>query len=449
MNAFQARSLLRFLVTVIMIGVAQAAHAFEIDIKDFTLANGMRVVLIPDPQSPAVIHSLWFRVGAGDDAPGRTGLAHFLEHLMYKGTKSRRAGDYFRIVDENGAEINAFTTRDYTVYHVRMAKEMLPKVMELEAERMRGLVISEAEMLTERLVVKEERRERYENDPATQLTEAIDQALLPGHPYGHPGIGFMDDVTSLSQKDAEEFYNRYYHPNNAVVVVSGPLQLDELRALADEYYAPLNVAPKLLPREIANMPSAVIKQRVEIVNPQARNDVFRRSYQVPSFVSATGKDAYALDFLASTLASGTQGRLFEELVIKKKIAADLAAGYSGNFRHAGDFGIWAVPSPGFTVADVENAVDAVLSDVLKNGIRQKEVDKALKRAKISSVFTLDRQMGLVELIGSGLMNGLEPHEVLNFDRWNGISADDVTAVARKYLLPEKSVTGVLTREKAN
>jgi zinc protease len=438
----------KWLFASILLVFVETANAFEIDTKDFTLPNGMRIVLIPDPQSPAVIHSLWFRVGAADDAPGRTGLAHFLEHLMYKGTKTRRSGDYFRTVDQNGAEINAFTTRDYTVYHVRMAKEMLPRVMELEADRMSGLVIREDEMLTEREVVKEERRERYENDPAALLTEMMDAALLPGHPYGHPGIGVMDDVIGLSQQDAENFYNSYYHPNNAVAVVSGPLDLEELRALTDEYYAPLKPAAKLPKRSIAALPAKVSKSRVEIINPQARNDVFRRSYQVPSFSSADGKDAYALDFLASALASGTQGRLFEELVIKTKVAADLAAGYSGSFRHAGDFGIWAVPGSGYTVVDVEKAVDRVLADVLKNGVTQAEVNRALRRAKISSVYTLDRQMGMVELVGSGIMNGLEPDEVLDFDRWSGVTAADVTAVARKYLRADKSVTGTVLRMKA-
>jgi zinc protease len=429
--------------------LALPSRAYDIGIKDFTLANGMRVVLIPDMQSPAVIHSLWFRVGAADDTKGKTGLAHYLEHLMYKGTQTRRAGDYFRTVDQNGAEINAFTTRDYTVYHVRMARDMLPTVMELEAERMRGLVIREDEMVTEREVVKEERRERYENDPAAQLSELIDQALLPDHPYGHPGIGYMEDVTKLSQADAQAFYDRYYYPNNAVVVVSGALTIDELKALAEQHYAPLEAGPKPPPRVVAPLPAKVANPRVEMVNPQARNDVFRRDYRVPSFRTSNGNEAYALDFLATTLASGTQGRLFEELVIKRKIAADLAAGYAGNFLQSGEFTIWGVPNPGFTPSDVEKAVDEILAEVFANGVTQKEVDRALKRAKIASVFALDRQMGLVEMLGSGLMNGWEPKDILTLDRWEGVTAADVTAAARKYLTKENSVTGVLLRKKDN
>jgi zinc protease len=429
--------------------LALPTRAYDIGIKDFTLANGMRVVLIPDMQSPAVIHSLWFRVGAADDAKGKTGLAHYLEHLMYKGTKTRRAGDYFRTVDQNGAEINAFTTRDYTVYHVRMARDMLPTVMELEAERMRGLVIREDEMVTEREVVKEERRERYENDPAAQLAELIDQALLPDHPYGHPGIGYMEDVTRLSQADAQAFYDRYYHPNNAVVVVSGALTIEELKVLAEQHYAPLETGPKPAPRTVALLPAKVANPRVELVNPQARNEIFRRDYRVPSFRTSQGGEAYALDFLATALASGTQGRLFEDLVIKRKIAADLAAGYSGNFLQGGEFTIWGVPNPGFSPADVEKAVDEILAELFANGVKQEEVDRALKRAKIASVFALDRQMGLVEMVGSGLMNGWEPKDVMTLDRWNGVTAKDVTVVARKYLSPENSVTGVLLRKKGD
>jgi zinc protease len=425
------------------------SRAFDIGIKEFTLPNGMRIVLIPDMQSPAVIHSLWFRVGAADDAKGKTGLAHYLEHLMYKGTKTRSVGEYFRTVDQNGAEINAFTTRDYTVYHVRMAKDMLPTVMELEAERMRDLVIREEEMVTEREVVKEERRERYENDPAAQLFELMDEALLPDHPYGHPGIGYMQDVTTLTKADAEAFYTRFYHPNNAVVVVSGALTIEELKALAEQYYAPLKAGPKPQRRSVVAGSEKVTKPRIELVNPQARNDTFRREFRVPSFRTTQGKEAYALDFLATILASGPQGRLFEELVIKRKIAADVTASYSGNFLYAGEFGIWAVPNPGFSPADVEKAIDEVLAQVMQDGVTQQEVDRALKRAKITSVFALDRQMGLVEMIGSGLMNDWEPRDVMALDRWDGVTAKDVTEAARKYLTIENSVTGVLLRKKDN
>jgi zinc protease len=446
-SKFYIRVILASLVSAALLAIP--SRAYDIGVKDFTLANGMRVVLIPDMQSPAVIHSLWFRVGAADDAKGKTGLAHYLEHLMYKETKTRRVGDYFRTVDQNGAEINAFTTRDYTVYHVRMARDMLPTVMELEAERMRGLVIREDEMVTEREVVKEERRERYENDPAAQLSELMDQALLPDHPYGHPGIGYMEDVSTLSQEDAEAFYDRYYHPNNVVAVVSGALSIEELKALADEHYAPLQAGPTLPARIAVPLPAKVEKPRVELVNPQARNDVFRRDYRVPSFRTSQGNEAYALDFLATTLASGTQGRLFEELVIKRKVAADFAAGYAGNFLQGGEFNIWGVPNPGYTPVDIENAVDEVLAELIANGVNQGEVDRALKRAKISSVFALDRQMGLVEMIGSGLMNGWEPKDVMTLDRWDGVTAKDVTAVARKYLTRENSVTGILLRKKDN
>jgi zinc protease len=441
--------LLASLICAVLVLLPLQARAYEIGIKDFTLSNGMRIVLIPEMQSPAVIHSLWFRVGAADDEKGKTGLAHYLEHLMYKGTKTRSAGEYFRTVDQNGAEINAFTTRDYTVYHVRMAKEMLPKVMELEAERMRDLVIREEEMVTEREVVKEERRERYENDPAAQLSELMDEALLPDHPYGHPGIGYMQDVTTLSKADAEAFYSRYYHPNNAVVVISGALTIEEVKDLAETFYASLSSGPKVLPRQLVPQLAKVEKPRIEMVDPQARSDTFRRDYRVPSFRTSQDKEAYALDFLATILASGTQGRLFEELVIKRKIAADLSANYAGNFLLAGELAIWAVPNQGYTPADVEKAIDEVLSELIKNGVTQAEVDRALKRAKISSVFALDRQMGLVEMVGAGLMNGWEPRDVMTLERWEGVTAKDVTEAARKYLKIDNSVTGVLLRKKDN
>jgi zinc protease len=435
------------LALVLVLTPLRMATAFDLKIEEFTLENGMRFILIPNPDSSALMHSLWYRVGSADEAPGKTGLAHYLEHLMYRGTKDYGPGSYFGQVDREGAEINAFTTRDYTTYHVRGHKDLLPLVMALEADRMQNLVFDQGLMETERRVVKEERRERLDTAPVALIDEAMDAALYANHPYSQPVVGYMKDVEQLTAEDAEAFYKRAYHPNNAVSIVSGDLTLDELRELAEKHFAQIPKTENLYTPPRAKLPLASTKQLIEMTNPATRTDVFLRSYIVPSFTSATGREALALDFLSAILANGTQGRFVKALVLDQSKATDIAVSYNGHLRHAGEFTITAIPAAGVSLKELGAAIDAVVKEIIKSGVTEAEIARALKRAKAARAYSFDRQATLVELVGLGAMTGFDGRDILELKGWETVTPDDIQSAARKYLTLEGSVSGLLYREK--
>jgi zinc protease len=427
----------------------KAAYSFDLELEEFTLPNGMRFVLIPDKQSPAVLHTLWYRVGAADEQPGKSGLAHYLEHLMFRGTSENGPGEYFGQIDKEGAEINAFTTRDYTVYNVRMHKALLPIVMKLEADRMRNLNIRADLMETERQVVKSERREKLESSPVSLLDEQMDSAAFVGHPYGQPVVGYMNEVEKLTADDAQKFYDTWYHPNNVVAVIAGNLDIEELRDLAEEFYASVPSKSDMPQRSVKPLPAKPTENLIKIINPTARTDTFLRNYPAPSFSTATGKEALALDFLSAILANGTQGRLVKKLVLDDKIAADVDAGFNGFFRQGGEFLITAVPSAGVSPEQVATSVDSVVADIIANGVTEAEVKSALRRARASRAYLMDSQSTIVELVGLGIMSGWDGRNVLDFKAWDQVTVKDVQDAARKYLATDRSITGILVRQKAN
>ena len=426
------------------------ARAAELHYEEFTLGNGMRFVLIPQPEAPAVMWSLWYGAGSADEVEGKTGLAHFLEHLMFKGTEAHGPGEFSKRLERDGAIINAHTTREYTVYHVRMLKNLLPEVMELEADRMRNLVIDEALMETERLVIKEERRERLENDPAMLLVEEMDAAVYPNHPYGRPPIGHMSEVEELTAADAIAFYERYYHPDNAVAVVAGDLDLAELKTLAQEYFDGLTASPQKIERSVSPAPGKPSQQRILRVNPSARWPFVIRQYAAPTFTSAKEREAFALDFLADILAGGTQGLLFQELVVKQRVASDVTAGYIGGGPQGGRFSITVSLNTATGTAPntqaVEAAIDKMLSEIAANGVSRELLASSLQKSRVARAYSLDRQSGLVMWIGGGLMSGWNMQDYYSLKPWDAVTPDDVRDAARQFLSPAQGVTGVLLRE---
>ena len=350
------------------------------EVANFKLANGMEVVVIPNNRAPVVTHMVWYRVGSADEVSGKSGLAHFLEHLMFKGTSKHPPGEFDRLIDINGGEGNAFTTRDYTAYFQRIASDRLELMMELEADRMQNLVLTDENVLPELDVVREERRERTDNDPSALLGEQVDAAMYTAHPYGKPVIGWMSEVAKLTRDDAMAFYRAHYTPANAVLVVAGDVTPEQVKVLAEKYYGVLKNTFTPEPRVRTAEPDPIASRRVTLVDARAASPVVQRSYLAPSYATANGREALALDLLADILGNGTQSRLYKNLVIDQKIAAHAAAWFSGDQLDSGTFGVYGAPNPGADVAKVEAAIDAILADVLKNGVTQKELDRVRNQA---------------------------------------------------------------------
>jgi zinc protease len=423
------------------------SQAMNVEVANFKLSNGMEVVVIPNNRAPVVTHMVWYRVGSADEVSGKSGLAHFLEHLMFKGTTKHPPGEFDRFIDINGGEGNAFTTRDYTAFFQRIASDRLALMMELEADRMQNLVLTDENVLPELDVVREERRERTDNDPSALLSEQVDAAMYTAHPYGKPVIGWMSEVAKLTKYDAIGFYKSHYTPANAVLVVAGDVTPEQVKVLAEKYYGVLKNTFTPEPRMRTAEPDPIASRRVTLVDARAASPVFQRSYLTPSYATANGREALALDLLADILGNGTQSRLYKNLVIDQKIAAHAAAWFSGDQLDSGTFGVYGAPNPDADVAKVEAAIDAILADVVKNGVTQKELDRVRKQAIAEQIYTLDNQAALARMAGVALTTGLSARSI--FDRdidIEKVTLDEIKQAANKFIVLKRSVTGILLPE---
>lgn len=426
--------------------VAEGPNAPEM----FRLANGMGVLVIPDHRAPVVTHMVWYRVGAGDETPGKTGLAHFLEHLMFKGTAKIAPGQFSRIVARNGGQDNAFTNYDFTAYFQAIARDRLPLVMEMEADRMTGLRLTDKEVLPERDVVIEELRMRIENEPTAALQSAMNAALYgPTSPYGRDVIGHKAEVEKLSPADALEFYRRFYTPNNAILIVAGDVTAAELKPLAEKYYGAVAPrAPTLVHKHApAEWPAA--PKRIVLHDPRVNEATWMRTYPAASEADAGPRDAAALDLLAQILGGGTTSRLYQALVVHRKIAAGVQSWYDGDKLDAGEFGVYALPRLGASLTDIEKGIDAEIARLLKDGIDADELDRAKIQLVAGAVYARDKQQAMAYSYGSGLMTGLSAADIYREpDYIRAATAADVLAAARKVLIADHTVTGELLPDAA-
>jgi zinc protease len=432
---------------VLLLALAAPGLALDIDVADFKLANGMEVVVIPDHRAPVVTHMVWYKVGSADEPQGKSGIAHFLEHLLFKGTAKHPAGEFSRLIRLNGGEDNAFTTRDYTGYFQRIAKDRLELVMELEADRMQNLVLTDENVLPELQVVQEERRERTDNDPSSLLSEQLDAVMYAAHPYGKPVIGWMSEVMQLTRQDAVDFYKAHYTPANAILVVAGDVTGEPVKALAEKHYGALKNSFDPLPRKRTMEPVPIAARRVIMKDARAASPTVQRNYLAPSYATASGNEAEALDVLAEILGGGTQSRLYQKLVIERKLAAYAGAWYAGDALDYASFGVYGAPNPGFDLDKVEQAIDEVIADVVKNGVTQEELDRARAKLLADTVYTLDNQATLARIFGVALSTGSTVADVLGWEsKVEKLTAADIQKAAAAVLKIEASVTGRLLPE---
>ncbi len=429
-----------------MTSVAQPSASFgaEADVTYAKLANGLQVVVIPDHRAPVVTHMVWYEVGASDEPRGKSGIAHFLEHLMFKGTKKIAPGDFSKIVAKNGGQDNAFTTQDATAYFQRVAKERLPLVMEMEADRMANLRLLEEDVLNERQVILEERRSRVDNDPGSLLSEQMQAALFLAHPYGIPVIGWEHEMEKLSREDALSFYKTYYTPNNAIVVVAGDVDGPEVVKLAESTFGKLTptAAP---PKRLRTMePDPIAARRVVLRDGRAAKATFSRNYLAPSYTTAKPHEAEALEMLASILGSTGTGRIYKKLVAGERKAASAGAWFSGTGLDYGRFGVYAVPAGDVPLETIESLMDGVIADVQENGVTQGELDRVRNASIADLVYDADNQTNLARTYGWALVTGRTIEDVKSREaRLMAVTLDDIKVAAQTYLDTRRSVTGYL------
>ncbi len=417
------------------------------DVTTFTLDNGMQVVVIPDRRAPVVTHMVWYKAGSADEPPGKSGIAHYLEHLMFKGTKTTKNGEFSAKVAEIGGQENAFTSTDYTAYFQRVTPAVLEEMMRLEADRMENLVLTDEKILPEREVIQEERASRTESNPGSLLREAMNAALYQNHRYGIPIIGWEHEVNSLTKDDAIAFYDKFYTPNNAILVVAGDVDAETVRTLAQKTYGKVKRRAEPGKRMRPSEPPPRAARRVELSDKRVRTPSFSRTYLADSYTTAEKGEAEALDVLSEILGGGSTSRMYRKLIVEQKIASSSGAYYQGSSLDLTEFGVYGTPRPGTTLPEIEKATDAVLANLLKEGVTQKEVDRATNRLIKSSMFAQDSQSTLGRIYGASLTLGLSIEDIETWtDRVSEVTVEDVNKVARKYIDLKRSVTGYLTPE---
>lgn len=410
----------------------------------FKLANGLEVVVIPDHRASVVTHMIWYKVGSADEPPGISGIAHFLEHLMFKSTEKIPMGEFSKIVSRLGGQDNAFTSYDATAYHQRISKDRLEKVMEMEADRMVNLRLTEKEVLTERDVILEERRSRVENNPAAILDEQMDAALYYSHHYGIPVIGWAHEMARLSPADALSFYKRHYAPNNAILIVSGDVTETEARRLAEATYGKIPANPALGgPRVRPGDPPHRAARRLRLEDERAGKASLHRYYIAPSYTTAAPGEAEALDVLMKIVGDGSTSRLYKKLVMEEKLASSASGWYASYGMDSGKIGFIAVVADGATLEAIEKSLDAVIEDVRRNGITDAELQRAKNAIVADYVYDSDNQSSMARRYGWGMTVGRSIAEIEGWpEAIANVTLDDVRR-ATKHFDIRASVTGTL------
>jgi zinc protease len=416
----------------------------------FALGNGLQVVVIPDHRTPVVTQMIWYKVGSADETPGKSGLAHFLEHLMFKGTSKHPAGEFSQTVLRVGGNENAFTSTDYTGYFQRVPREQLAKMMEFEADRMTGLILKDENVLPERDVVLEEFNMRVANNPDARLTEQIMAALYLNHPYGRPVIGWRQEIEKLDREDALAFYKRFYAPNNAILVIAGDVEARDVRPVVERTFGEVAAQPaisalRLRPQE----PLPAAPRTVTLSDARVEQSGLRRYYLVPSAATAAAGESPALDVLAQLMGNGSNSYLYRALVIDRPLAVSAGAGYQGTSLDATQFMISVSPKPGIEFAQIEQVIDGVISDVGQNTVRAEDLERVKTQLIAEAIYAQDNQATLARWYGGALTTGLSIDDLRSWpDRIRAVTAEQVRDAAQKWLDKKRSVTGYLIKDAA-
>lgn len=428
--------------------LASPVLAQQAPVTTFTLPNGMEAVVIEDHRAPVVTHMVWYRVGSADEDLGKSGIAHFLEHLMFKETDDIAEGDFSRIIEGLGGNDNAFTSYDYTGYFQTISAEHLELMMTMEADRMRDLILSEDSVAVEREVVLAERNQRTDSRPGSLFSEQRRAAQYMNHPYGIPIIGWRHEIEQLNLEDASEFYQKYYAPNNAILIVAGDVDPAEVEAMAIKHYGPLEPSDGIVPRVRPQEPPQISARRMTFDDPRVSNPYVTRTYLAPERNSGDQAEAAALTVLAELLGgSGLTSVMGKALQLEQQIAVSSGAFYDGNALDPDTFGVFIVPAPDVTLEEAEAAMDAVLAQFLIDGPDADQLQRIKNQIRANEIYALDNQSGLARRYGAGLTIGLTVEDIADWPNvLNAVTADDVMAAARNVLDIDKSVTGWLMKE---
>ncbi len=416
----------------------------QANIQEFKLKNGLKIIVQEDHRSPVVVSQVWYRAGSIDEVNGKTGVAHVLEHMMFKGTKEVKAGQFSRLIAAAGGKENAFTSTDYTCYFQQLEKSHLPLSFKLEADRMANLQLTEEDFAKEIKVVMEERRWRTEDKPQSKVNEAFQGVVYRAHPYSRPVVGFMNDLENMTVEDAREWYHNWYAPNNATLVVVGDVNAQEVYKLAQRYFGKLKTKP--LPVRKPQVEPAQLGERRVVVKAPAKLPYLLMGYHVPALLDSDNDwEPYALEVLAGVLSGNPAARLNQKLVRETQLAIDASAGYDILSRGRQSlFELDGTPSQGKTVAELEAALLQQIEKIKESGVTVEELNRVKAGVIAADVYQRDSmfyqamQLGTVETIGFS-WRILKDYP----DKLRAVTPEQVQAVAKKYLLKDNLTVATL------
>ena len=440
-------------LTLALLATTLAAPALAQEVTTGSLDNGMEIVVIEDHRAPAVTHMVWYRAGSADEPTGASGVAHFLEHLLFKATDDMESGEFSATVAAQGGTDNAFTSYDYTAYFQRVAADRLELMMRMEADRMNDLVLTPEDIETERQVIIEERNQRTENNANALAREQINAAQYLNHRYGTPIIGWRHEMDELSMQDALDFYDLYYSPNNAILVVAGDVDPDEVMALAEEYYGPIPREDQLPDRFRPAEPPQRAERRLVFDDPRISQPYVSRTYLAPERDSGSQEQAAALVYLAQILGgSSFTSVLAEALTFDDPVALYAGAYYDGSSLDDTVFGLSVAPLEGVSLAEAEAAMDATIAQFLEDGVDPDQLERIRTQLRAAEVYARDDVGGLAGRYGAALTQGLTVEDVEAWpDILDAVTAEDIMTAANAVLDRDFAVTAyvVADREELN
>ncbi|WP_299371397.1 pitrilysin family protein [uncultured Tateyamaria sp.] len=437
---------LRTALSGLALSVALPVAALAADVTTFELDNGMQVVVVEDNRAPVVQHMVWYKAGSADEPVGSSGVAHFLEHLLFKATDTLKDGEFSAVVAANGGRDNAFTSYDYTAYFQRVAADRLELMMRMEADRMRNINFTDQNVATERDVILEERNQRTDSNPRALFSEQMNAAQYLNHRYGVPIIGWRHEMETLDKADALGFYDTYYYPNNAILVVSGDVDPEEVRSLAETYYGVIPANPDLPERVRSAEPPQTAERRLIYRDARVAQEYVSRSYLAPERDPGDQRAAAALTLLAEVLGGGQTSYMTEKLQFEEQKAVFSGAFYRGVSLDETTFDVVVVPVPGLSLQEVEDAMDETLARFLEDGVDEDLLERIKYQLRANEIYERDNVDGIARRYGAAMSVGLTVEDIQAWpDVLQSITSDEIMEAARMVLNRNASVTGWLTR----
>lgn len=414
------------------------------DAKQFKLENGLQVIVIENSRAPVVSQMIWYNVGSIDEKFGKSGLAHFLEHLMFKGTKKYPSGYYSKYISKNGGTENAFTSFDYTAYYQIVPTEHLEKIVELEADRMTNLTLTDEQVETEKKVILEERYQRIDSKPSAILDESIRKSLFPNHTYGTPIIGWEHEIKALTIDDVRKFYNDYYNPKNAILIFSGDVSLKKAKEYSEKYFGKIKVKNQInINRIKLNDPVLRTNIRINYDDENVKQKIWKRSFKTSSYKESI-KNGIALDLGLKILTGGSTSILYRELVEKKKLVSSIGGYYQGMSRDKATVNFYAIPNENVEISNLEKQIYEIMKKSVVNGITEDRFTLQKKKYEHESIYLRDSIFQPAQIVGEALSIGIALEEIESWDEFlNEITIDDVKNELKKFIKNNNYVTGLL------